>query len=85
MEHWQKKLIQQIWRSMIVLLWTTQNTECHGWDTENCNGARREVLHHKLKTIYMCKHEYPMRVQQLLHSSYEVHITETVTKIANWL
>jgi hypothetical protein len=84
MEHWQKKIIQQIWRSLIAL-WTTRNTERHGWDKESRDGARREVLHHELASIYARKHEYPARVQRLLRASYEIHITETASKLADWL
>lgn len=84
MELWQKKILQQLWRSMIAL-WTLRNNERHGWDKESRDGARREVLHHELATFYTRKHEYPARVQRLLRASYEIHITETASKIADWL
>ena len=84
MTRWQKKVIQTIWGQMINL-WTLRNNERHGWDTESRDNARQEVLHHELAEIYHRKHEYPIRVQRLLRSSYETHITETVTKIVDWL
>jgi hypothetical protein len=42
-------------------------------------------LHKELDALYSWKEEYPVRVQQLLHGSYELLIQESVTKIANWL
>ena len=84
MTRWQKKVIQTMWGQLIDL-WTLRNTERHGWDTESRNNARREVLHHELAEIYIQKHEYPARVQRLLRATYELHITESITKIADWL
>jgi hypothetical protein len=84
MQQWQKKLVQATWEQMIAL-WKTRNDERHGWDKESRNSARREVLHKELEAIYIRKHQYPVRVQSLLRGLYKIHITETVTKIANWL
>ncbi len=69
----------------MIILWKTCNDERHGWDKESRNSARREVLHKELEMIYDRKHEYPVRVQWLLRESYELHIQETVTKLADWL
>ncbi len=84
MQRWQKKLLQTLWGFMIQL-WILRNNERHGWDKESRDQARREVLHSELKDIYTRKHEYPLRVQRLLRTSYESHVTESVTKIADWL
>ncbi len=84
MGRWQKQLIQTLWTSMIVL-WTTRNAERHGWDAESKESAKRELLHKELEAIYDRKHQYPRRVQRLLRGSYEIHIQETVTKLADWL
>jgi exonuclease III len=84
MTRWQKKIIQTTWSQMITL-WTTRNDERHGWDKESRDSARREVLHKELEEIYIRKHQYPLRVQRLLRASYEIHIQETVTKLADWL
>jgi hypothetical protein len=84
MDRWQKKIIQTIWGSM-VQLWTTRNAERHGWDQDSQDSSRREVLHEELEDIYLRKHEYPERVQRLLRNSYEEHIQETVTKLADWM
>jgi hypothetical protein len=84
MKRWQKKVIQNTWGSMISL-WKTRNDERHGRDKESRDSARREVLHKELEDLYNRKNEYPARVQRLLRDSYEVHIQETVTKIADWL
>jgi hypothetical protein len=80
MGRWQKQIIQTIWGSLITL-WKTRN----GWDKESRDSARREVLHKELEELYDRKQEYPLRLQRLLHGSYEIHIQETVTKIADWL
>ena len=37
------------------------------------------------QNIYGRKELYPQRIQLLLRESYEVHIQETVTKLADWL
>jgi hypothetical protein len=84
MGRWQKQLIQTLWTSMIVL-WTTRNAERHGWDAESKESAKRELLHNELEAIYDRKQQYPRRVQRLLRGSYEIHIQETVTKLADWL
>jgi hypothetical protein len=84
MARWQKKIIQTIWGSLIKL-WKTRNDESHGWDKESWDSARREVLHMELQEIYDQKHEYPQRIQRLLRATYEIHIQETVTKLADWL
>ena len=81
---WQKKVIQTLWGQLIIL-WKLRNNECHGWDKESRELARRDILHKELAHIYQRKHEYPVRVQSLLRESYERHTTETVTKIADWL
>jgi exonuclease III len=81
---WQKNLIQHVWEEMIKL-WKLRNDERHGWDKESRDISRREVLHYELAEIYGRKNEYPLRVQRLLRASYEVHIQETVTKLADWL
>jgi hypothetical protein len=82
---WQKKIIQSTWGLMIAL-WTTRNDERHGRDEESQDSARREVLHKEVEDLYNHKHEYPIRaVQRLLPDSYEAHIQDMVTKIANWL
>jgi hypothetical protein len=84
MQRWQKQLIQTVWHSMIAL-WKLRNDERHGWDAESREAARREVMHHELAEIYDRKDDYPARVQRLLRPSYETHIQETATKIADWL
>jgi hypothetical protein len=84
MGRWQKQTIQTIWGSLITL-WKTRNDERHGWDKESRDSARREVLHKELEELFDRKQEYPLRVQWLLRGSYEIHIQETVTKIADWL
>ncbi len=84
MARWQKTMIQTVWGSMIQL-WKIRNDERHGLDKESRDRCRREVLHHELATIYGRKQQYPQRVQLLLRESYEVHIQETVTKLADWL
>jgi hypothetical protein len=84
MQRWQKKIIQTIWHSMIQL-WKLWSDKRHGWDAESRERARREVLHYKLAEIYNRKNKYPRRVQQLLCASYNAHIQETATKIADWL
>jgi hypothetical protein len=82
---WQKKLMQTACWSLMIQLWKTRNDERHGWDNESRDRARPEVLHKELEEIYNRKHQYPVRVQQLLRSSYVIHIQDTVTKIADWL
>jgi hypothetical protein len=84
MGRWQKQLIKTVWGSLITL-WTTRNDERHGWDKESRDLARREVLHKELEDLYARKNEYPLRVQRLLRGSYDIHIQETATKIADWL
>jgi hypothetical protein len=84
MVRWQKKMLQATW-SLMIMLWAIRNNEHHGWDKESHDSAKWEVLHKELENIYNWKHEYPARVQWLLWDSYEAHIQETVTKIANWL
>jgi hypothetical protein len=43
-------------------------------------------MHKDLANLYNWKNEYPMRVQNFLCGSYEIHTQETVTKIAGcWL
>jgi hypothetical protein len=84
MSRWQKKIIQTIW-SFMIQLWTLRNDERHGLDKASRDSARREVLHKELEYFYNRKEEYPVRVQRLLRTSYEIHIQETVTKIADWL
>jgi hypothetical protein len=84
MTRWQKKIIQSIWAQMRKL-WTLCNDERHGWDKESRDRAQRELLHKELEDLYTGKHEYPIQFQTLLWESYEIHITETVTKIADWL
>jgi hypothetical protein len=84
MTRWQRRILQNTWGT-IIKLWTTRNEERHGWDKESRESARREVLHIELADIYDKKHQYPVRVQRLLRGSYEQHIQETVTKIADWL
>jgi hypothetical protein len=82
---WQKrKLVQTVWGSMIKL-WKTCNNERHKWDKESRDSASQAVLHKELEAIYVQKHEYPHKVQQLLRTSYKKHTEENVTKIANWL
>jgi hypothetical protein len=84
MDRWQKKIIHTLWGSMIQL-WTTRNEERHGWDQDSRDSSRRKVLHKELEDIYLRKHEYPERVQQLLRNSYEEHIQEPVTKLTDWM
>ncbi len=84
MQWWQKKVIQRTWHFMIKL-WKLQNNDRHGWDAESRESSRREVMHYALTEIYNKKQEYPQRVQQLLRASYDIHIQETATKIADWL
>jgi hypothetical protein len=84
MGRWQKNIITAIWGAMIKL-WKLRNEERHGWDQESRERSRREVLHFELEEIYNRKEEYPRRVQNLLRASYEIHIQETVTKLADWL
>jgi hypothetical protein len=84
MTRWQKKLIQSTWGSMIAL-WTIRNKERHGRDKESQDNAPREVLHKELEYFYDRKDNYPVPAQRLLRDSYEIHTTETVTKIADWL
>ena len=84
MTRWQKQIIQSTWSAMIAL-WSTRNEERHGRDKESRDSARWEVLHKELEDLYLRKHEYPERVQRLLRESYEIHIQEMVTKIADWL
>jgi hypothetical protein len=84
MERWQKKLIYVTW-SLMIQLWKLRIDERHGWDNESKERARREVLHIELEEIYNRKQQYPVRVQRLLKASYDIHIQETVTKIADWL
>jgi hypothetical protein len=86
MARWQKKIIQKVWWAMIKL-WKLRNDERHRWDKESRDRPRpqREVLHQELAEIYGRKHGYPQRVQRLLRESYELHIQETVTKLADWL
>jgi hypothetical protein len=84
MARWQKKLIQTVWGSMIKL-WKLRCDERHGWDKESRDRSRREVLHKELEAIYDRRQQYPQRVQRLLRPSYEIHIQETCTKLADWL
>jgi ADP-heptose:LPS heptosyltransferase len=84
MGRWQKQLLQTAWTSMIQL-WKLRITERHGWDAESKESARREVLHKELEAIYDQKQQYPRRVQRLLRASYEIHIQESATKLADWL
>jgi hypothetical protein len=84
MARWQKKVIQCTWTSMIQL-WKLRIKERCGWDKETRNNARQEVLHTELADLYNRKHKYPLQVQRLLRASYEVHITEMVTKMTDWL
>ncbi len=84
MARWQKKIIQSTWGFMSQL-WTLRNDERHGIDKATRDSARREVLHKELEELYNRKDEYSLRVQRLLRTSYEIHIQETVTKIADWL
>jgi hypothetical protein len=71
--------------SLMMMLWTIRNDERHRWDKESRDSAKREVIHKELENIYNRKQEHPLRVQRLLRDSYEAHIQETVTKIADWL
>jgi hypothetical protein len=73
-----------VWGSMITL-WKLRCDERHGWDKESGDRARREVLHKELEAIYDRRHQYPQRVQRLLRQSYDIHIQETCTKLADWL
>jgi hypothetical protein len=84
MARWQKKIIQSTW-SFMIQLWKLRNDERHGWDKASRDSARREVLHKELEDLYSRKNDFPVRVQKLLRTSYEIHIQETVTKIADWL
>jgi hypothetical protein len=84
MAGWQRKVLQTTW-GMSIKLWTLHNNERHGWDKESPNRSQREVLHKELEDLYLRKDEYPARVQRLLQGSYELHIQESVTKLANWL
>jgi hypothetical protein len=84
MTRWQRRIIHHTWTGMTDL-WNIRNEERHGWDKESRDNARREVLHTELADIYGRKHQYPLRVQRLLRESYEIHIQETVTKLADWL
>ena len=73
-----------LWGSMISL-WNLRNEERHGWDQESKDRSRREVLHAELADIYTQKLEYPRRVQALLRGSFDLHIQDTATQIADWL
>jgi hypothetical protein len=84
MAGWQRKVIQTMW-GMSIKLWKLRNDERHGWDKESRDRSRREVLHKELEDLYLRKDEYPARVQRLLRDSYEIHIQESVTKLADWL
>jgi hypothetical protein len=85
MTRWQKKIIQKMWGLMIALGTLLHNDKRHGWDKESRDRLQQEVLHYELEEIYTRKHQYPERVQKLLRTSYDLHIQETVTRIADWL
>jgi hypothetical protein len=84
MAGWQRKVLQTTW-GMSIKLWTLRNNERHGWDKESRDQSRREVLHKELEDLYLRKDEYPAWVQRLLRASYDTHIQESVTKLADWL
>jgi hypothetical protein len=79
-----KKLMQTTW-GLMINLWKSRNDERHGWNTKSRNRARCNILHHELADLYNRKSNNSVRVQQLLHDSYETHIQEMITKLANWL
>jgi hypothetical protein len=75
----------KMWGLMIALGTLLHNDKRHGWDKESRDRLQQEVLHYELEEIYTRKHQYPERVQKLLRTSYDLHIQETVTRIADWL
>jgi hypothetical protein len=86
MMRWQKKILPTTW-SLLIMLWKTHGmtNDTRGWDRESQDSSWREVLHKELEDIYSQKHGYPLRVQRLLRGSYDIHINESTTKIADWL
>jgi hypothetical protein len=81
---WQNCMIQTTWTQMISL-WKLRNDERHGRDTESKAKAQREVLTNEIKVLYTNRERYPPQVQKLLQTSFEVHCTERVSNLRDWI
>ena len=81
---WQKRMIQTTWTQMLEL-WTLRNGECHGRNTETKEKAQREVLTNEIQLLYNNREQYPLRVQKLLRTSFEVHCNERVSNLRDWM
>jgi hypothetical protein len=83
---WQKRMIQTTWTQMINL-WQLQNAERHGHgrDTKTKAKVQREGLTNKIGVLYTNQERYPPQVQKVLRTSFEVHCTERVSNLRDWI
>jgi hypothetical protein len=84
MARWQTSIIRVIWTS-IIALWKIRNDDRHGRDATTKEVARHEVLTNELQILYDNRDQYPVGVQQLLRTSFEVHTHEKLSRIEDWL
>jgi hypothetical protein len=84
MSLWQKRMIQTTW-TLMISLWKLRNDERHGRDTETREKARREILTNKIELLYNNCESYPLRVQKLMRELLEIHSTESVLNLRNWI
>jgi hypothetical protein len=69
----------------MIALWKIRNDDRHGQDAETKELSRHLVLTNEVWLFYTDRDHYPIKVQNLLHPTFDEHYQDKSYKTKDWL